>query len=183
MAGAKEMRELGIRQRGDPVLGETCLRFDLPAEAELAVGVERRLAVMIERLAGVHVFAKGMGLAAPQIGIPRAAAMLRPPDGRPPFLLLNPRVTERSAETDEQFEGCLSFFDVRGRVVRPVRITVAHAAVDGTPLVTRYETGMARLVLHEIDHLAGTLYADRMSPGSRLIPLDEYREGGRAWEY
>jgi peptide deformylase len=183
VAGAKEMRELGIRQLGDPILEAPCRWFDLPAEAELASETERRLTEMIERLARVHVFAKGMGLAAPQIGIPLAAAVLRPPDLRPAFLLLNPTVTERSAATDEQLEGCLSLFDVRAPVIRPVSIAVAHVGIDGSPVLTRYERGMARLVLHEIDHLSGTLYVDRMRPGTRLIPLSEYRGHGRDWRY
>jgi Polypeptide deformylase len=64
-----------------------------------------------------HVFSKGMGIAAPQIGISRAAAIVIPPDpGAEPVVMLNLAVISESAETDEQYEGCLFFFDVRGLV-------------------------------------------------------------------
>ena len=66
-----------------------------------------------------------MGLAAPQINIGRAAAVIRTPDGET-ITLLNPRICDESAETDEQYEGCLSFFEVRGMVPRPLAIEVEH---------------------------------------------------------
>ncbi|MGW3195449.1 peptide deformylase [Streptomyces sp. NPDC001118] len=64
----------------------------------------------IKRIGQVHPFAKGMGIAAPQIGIARAAAVVMPADDAPAVILLNLRITNRSEETDEQYEGCLSFF-------------------------------------------------------------------------
>lgn len=60
---------------------------------------------MLETTAQVHVFGKGMSIAVPQIGIGRAAAIVRGPDGEA-VTLLNPRVIEESPQTDEQYEGC-----------------------------------------------------------------------------
>ncbi|MGW7577636.1 peptide deformylase [Streptomyces sp. NPDC054765] len=74
-------------------------------------------------------------------------------EGASAVVLLNPRITDRSDETDEQFEGCLSFFDVRGLVPRPLKITVETTALAGETVTTVYERGLARLVHHEIDHL------------------------------
>ncbi|WP_245790683.1 peptide deformylase [Streptomyces monashensis] len=91
-----------------------------------------------------------MGIAAPQSGIARAAAVVRPPDDAP-AVILNPRITDRSEETDEQHEGCLSFFDVRGLVPRPLKITVEATALNGETTSTVYERGLARLIHHEID--------------------------------
>ncbi|MCA6091020.1 peptide deformylase [Streptomyces sp. SCA3-4] len=71
-------------------------------------------------------------------------------------------ITTRSQEMDEQFEGCLSFFDVRGMVPRPLTNTVVTTEPDGTEVTTVYERGLARLVAHEIDHLDGLLYTARM---------------------
>ncbi|MEU2868265.1 peptide deformylase [Streptomyces olivoreticuli] len=96
-------------------------------------------------------------------------------------MLLNPRITATSEEVDEQYEGCLSFFDVRGMVPRPLRITAT--ALDGTTRITVYERGLARLIHHEIDHLDGLLYTARMRPGVEPIPVGEYRQTGRAWAY
>ncbi|MGW1616522.1 peptide deformylase [Streptomyces sp. NPDC002285] len=63
-----------------------------------------------------------------------------------------------SEDADEQYEGCLSFFDVRGMVPRRLTITVETTALDGSTVTRVYERGLARLVAHEIDHLDGLLY-------------------------
>nr|BFD88504.1 peptide deformylase [Streptomyces sp. Xyl84] len=181
---SQRMREIGVVQYGAPVLAEVARPFGLPAEREAAEHTIEMLFAAMERIGRVHPFAKGMGLAAPQIGIGRAAAAVQPPgrDTRA-IVLLNPRITERSEEADEQYEGCLSFFDVRGMVPRPLTITVETTALDGTTVTTVYERGLARLVHHEIDHLDGLLYLSRMRPGVEPIGVDEYRQTGRAWSY
>jgi peptide deformylase len=99
------------------------------------------------------------------------------------IVLLNPRVVDAAADVDEQYEGCLSFFDVRGMVARPLWIEVESALPNGTHLSRRYERGLARLVAHEIDHLDGRLYVDRMRAGAPLLPVEEYQETGRPWRY
>ncbi|MFJ2113305.1 MULTISPECIES: peptide deformylase [unclassified Streptomyces] len=181
---SEQMRDLGVVQYGAPVLAEPARLFDLPVEREAAEQVVEKLFSSMERIGQVHPFAKGMGIAAPQIGIGRAVAVVRPAEpGAPAIVLLNPRVTECSDETDEQFEGCLSFFDVRGLVPRPLRITVETTSPDGEIVTTVYERGLARLVHHEIDHLDGLLYSARMRTGVEPIPVEEYRQTGRAWAY
>ncbi|MFC8869754.1 peptide deformylase [Streptomyces sp. NPDC057148] len=106
-----------------------------------------------------------MGIAAPQIGIGRAAAVVQPVEpGAGAIVLLSPRVIAASQETDEQYEGCLSVVDVRGLVPRPLRGTVETTTLDGATVTTDYERGLARLVQHEIDHLSGHLYTSRMRP-------------------
>lgn len=179
-----QMRDLGVAQEGAPILAEPAHPFDLPTEREAAEQVIEKLFTAMERIGQVHPFAKGMGIAAPQIGIGRAAAIVQPaaPD-TPPIVLLNPRITDRADEADEQFEGCLSFFDVRGLVPRPLRITVETANLDGQAMVTTYERGLARLIYHEIDHLDGLLYSARMRTGVEPIPVEQYRQTGRAWSY
>jgi peptide deformylase len=96
--------------------------------------------------------------------------------------LVNPVVIEE-APGDEQYEGCLSFFDVRGMVPRPMRLDVEHQDLDGTQRITVFERGVARLVAHEIDHLNGILYTARMPSGREPIPVSEYRQGGQDWRY
>lgn len=177
-----KMREVGIVQEGDPVLAKTAREFELPDEAEDARRVVAELVSAAERAATVHNFGKGMGLAAPQIGIDRAAAIVRTPDGES-ITLLNPRYVEESQETDEQYEGCLSFFDVRGMVPRPLSISVEHTDIDGQRRITIFERGVARLVAHEVDHLHGTLYRARMRSGIDPIPVSEYRGTGSRWSY
>lgn len=181
---SEQMRNLGVVQQGAPILAEVARRFDLPAEREAAEQTVDALFASMERIAQVHPFAKGMGIAAPQIGVGRAAAVVQPAEqGAGAIVLLNPRVTDVSDDTDEQYEGCLSFFDVRGMVPRPLSITVETTTLDGITVTTTYERGLARLVLHEVDHLFGMLYVRRMRPGVEPIPVEKYRQTGRTWAY
>ncbi|MEV8070857.1 peptide deformylase [Streptomyces sp. NPDC085995] len=180
---SQRMRDLGVVQHGAGILAEPARPFDLPAERGEAERIVDELFAAIERIGQVNPFAKGMGTAAPQIGIARAAALVLPPDNTPAVVLLNPRITESSEETDEQYEGCLSFFDVRGLVPRPLKITVEAATLAGETTTTVYERGLARLIDHEIDHLDGLVYTARMRHGVDPIPVEKYRQTGRVWAY
>lgn len=180
MTPAERMAEIGIVQEGDDVLEQPARPFVLPDEAEDARRVIAQLGSVVERAEQVHTFAKGIGLAAPQVGISRAAAVVREPDGS--FItLLNPRVVGYGSEVDEQYEGCLSFFDVRGIVCRPRCVEIEHQDVDGTLRITEFTDATARLVGHEIDHLEGRLYRARMKPGTEPIPVSQYRGTGEPW--
>ncbi|AJT67591.3 Peptide deformylase [Streptomyces lydicus] len=177
------MRDIGVVQHGAGILSEPARAFDLPAERDEAERITDELCAAMERIGRVHPFAKGMGIAAPQIGIARAAAIVQPPGNAPAIILLNPRIITCFEEMDEQYEGCLSFFDVRGRVPRPLRITVETTALAGETVTTVYECGLARLIHHEVDHLDGLLYTARMRASTEPIPVEEYRQTGRAWAY
>ncbi|MER8101909.1 peptide deformylase [Kitasatospora sp. NPDC094016] len=181
---SQQMQSLGVVQEGEPVLAEPARAFDLPTERGAAEQVIEKLFTAMERIGQVHPFAKGMGIAAPQIGIGRAAAIVQPAEpGAPAIILLNPSITNHTSETDEQYEGCLSFFDVRGLVPRPLWITVETTTLDGQLNTTVYERGLARLIHHEIDHLDGLLYTARMAAGVEPIPVEQYRQTGQAWSY
>ena len=180
---SERMAAAGIVQRGDDRLRQPARPFRLPADEARAREVVARLRAALERIGELHSFGKGMGLAAPQLGLSWAATVVQPTDEGDPVVLLNPRVVGAAPETDEQYEGCLSFFDVRGLVSRPLRLLVEHESYGGARVITAFERGMARLVGHEIDHLEGRLYTDRMAPGTALVPLEEYGEVGRPWRY
>ncbi|MFJ9415048.1 peptide deformylase [Streptomyces sp. NPDC101227] len=72
---------------------------------------------------------------------------------------------------------------VRGLVPRPLKITIETKALTGETVTTVYERGLARLIHHEIDHLDGQLYTTRMRTAVQPIPVEEYRQTGRAWAY
>jgi peptide deformylase len=181
---SRQMRGIGIVQRGSDLLRQRARHFQLPREAAAARETVTALLGSLERLEELHDFSKGVGLSAPQIGQSVAAAVVRPPDrGAEPLVLLNPRIVGESSERDEQYEGCLSFFDYRGLVRRPLRIEVEHARYDGARVITSFDRAMARLVAHEIDHLEGRLYVDRMDAESSLVPVSKYHQTGRPWNY
>jgi peptide deformylase len=181
---SQAMADLGIVQDPSPILRGTARRFDFPADAAEARKVVARLEETAERIAKAHDFTgKGRGLAAPQIGLDVAAAVVYPPGAAEPIVLLNPVVIESSIETDLQYEGCLSFFDTRSRIPRPLRIHVEHTDLDGHQRITVFEQGLARLVGHEVDHLHGVLCKDHLPEGAAPIPVEEYRGTGSAWQY
>lgn len=184
LSASQAMANVGIIQEGAPGLVRPVRPFDLPAESDEAQRIVGVLLEAIGQVRQLHTFGKGMGIAAPQVGIDRSAAVVLPPEpDAAPVVLLNATIEEASAEQDEQFEGCLSFFDVRGRVPRPLSVVVAHCDLDGSTRLSRFTQGMARLVGHEVDHLAGVLYRERMRPGVLPIPVQEYRGTGAQWKY
>jgi peptide deformylase len=178
------MADLGIVQDPAPILRNTASRFDLPAEADRAREVVLQLQDAAERIAKAHDFSgKGRGLAAPQLGLDAASAVVYPPGAVEPIILLNPTIVESSAEVDMQYEGCLSFFDTRSRIPRSLVIHVEHTSLDGLRKITRFEQGLARLVAHEVDHLHGVLCLDHLPDGELPTPVEQYRGTGSAWKY
>src|SRR5690606_20560609 len=128
------MRRAGIVQRGAPMLDRAARWFVLPAQATLATDVVERIRDVLQRICRQYEFSKGVGLAAPQIGIDWAAAVVLPQPydaDAEPIVLLNPKLVGEAVEQDEQYEGCLSFFDVRGKVSRPLIVEVEHESLDG----------------------------------------------------
>ncbi len=108
--------------------------------------------------------APGIGLAAPQIGVNLRVAIIDLSVGSDPnalIVLVNPEVIEVSGEQKEE-EGCLSIPDVSERVIRPQRVRVRAANESGVVREVEGEDLLARALSHEIDHLNGLLFADRL---------------------
>jgi len=177
-----EMENLGIVQAGHPTLASTSEPFNLPGEIDEAARIISLLGAKLEEVRKTGPFAKGMGIAAPQIGILRAAALIDTSDAGL-IVLLNPRLTAASPESNDRYEGCLSFFDVRGLVPRPLAITVKYEDLSGAVALGSFTEATARLVCHEIDHLNGMVYTARMQPGVMPIPVEEYKQEGKPWTY
>lgn len=153
--------------------GAKIAAFD-PALRQLANG-------MVEAMHAAH----GIGLAAQQVGesLQLCVVDLRPVDpdfdwrldgARPPLelimpmTLINPAVTVSPAAREDVYEeGCLSFPGIRGDVKRPDRITVAHTDEHGVPHTLECTGLFARCVQHEVDHLNGVLFIDRMNKRAR----------------
>ncbi len=130
---------------------------------------------MIETMNEYH----GVGLAAPQIheGLRLFVASLdmeRGDEPTEPIALINPEITPIGTEMRDDWEGCLSIPDIRGKVPRHVEIRVKGLDRDGERIELRARGFSARIIQHETDHLDGILFFDRMRNFETLTFLDEY---------
>ena len=152
-----------IRYLGDPALR-------LPARRVRVVddGIRRLIEDMIESMEQ----AQGVGLAAPQIGVGLRVVVLGLP-GERPFALINPEVTRRSGERQPEGEGCLSVPGYRGTPTRSVRVAVRALDERGDPVEIEAENDLlAQALEHEVDHVNGVLYVDRLGAEGRLTRLE-----------
>ncbi len=152
----------GICIYGTPVLRKKAVRVER-FDAELKRFVEELTETMYER--------DGVGLAAPQVGRSVRVAVVDTTSGEQPALVLvNPVITWSSSEIVPYEEGCLSVPDIRLNVDRPASVTVEAEDADGKKhTVERAEGLLARALQHEIDHLDGILFVDRVSPLQRQL--------------
>ena len=170
------MSLLKVARMGHPVL-RTPAREIERSELKQAP-IQKLIDDMIDTMHEYH----GVGLAAPQIheGLRIFVAAIAPQDEGPltpddePMVFINPVITPVGNELVEDWEGCLSIPDLRGRVPRPREIRVT--AMDrrgGTIDVTSHDFP-ARVIQHETDHLDGVLFLDRMRTFESLAFLEEY---------
>jgi len=117
-------------------------------------------ATLIEDMVETMYHAKGVGLAAPQIGIGKRIFVAESADG--PIAVVNARIVRRSRKTVADEEGCLSIPGKFDTVERAREVTVEGLTTDGKPLTFTAKGFFARIMQHEIDHLDGILYVDRV---------------------
>jgi peptide deformylase len=160
---------LSIRHYPDPVL-------KLIAEPVLTIDAEFRklVADMVETMYS----APGIGLAAPQVGVSKRMAVIDcSPSGEPPqlFTLINPEIIAREGESCEE-EGCLSVPAYYAMVDRSAVIRVRYLDLDGRTVERDADGLLAICIQHEIDHLDGILFVDRLSPLKKGIFRKKYKK-------
>ncbi|HXM37239.1 MAG TPA: peptide deformylase [Gemmatimonadales bacterium] len=121
--------------------------------------------------------ARGVGLAANQVGAARRVAVVDVgDDDPPPLVLINPVIVERGEESEIAEEGCLSIPEIFGDVKRPMRVVVEALDRDGRPFRAVAEGYKARAIQHEIDHLDGILFLDHLSAVKRGLLLSKWKK-------
>jgi peptide deformylase len=157
-----------IRQYPDPALRIPTLDVE---EVDEAVGD------LVERMTRLMQEARGVGLAAPQVGVLRRILVYQTDDDEPVVALVNPRLTTSSDERETVDEGCLSLgaATVVVPVERPAAITVEATTPDGEAVTVEAEGLEARVIQHELDHLDGVLILDRTTPEARREALGQLR--------
>jgi peptide deformylase len=181
---------LKIIQTGEPVLREPARPL---TSAEIRSDeIQRLIADMRETMRD----APGVGLAAPQVGLGLALAVIEDREdllksvspeeladkertGVAFHVIVNPRITPVREEKVEFFEGCLSVAGFMAAVARARRVRVECLDENAKPRVIEASGWYARILQHEIDHLNGTLYIDRMHPRS-FTTLDNYSRHWRS---
>ena len=120
--------------------------------------------------------AKGVGLAANQVGVPLRVAVVDVGEETPdPMVLINPIVTPRGDMAETAEEGCLSIPEIFAEVERPLDITVEALDRDGKPYRMDLTGYKARAVQHEVDHLDGVLFLDHLTAVKRASLLSKWR--------
>jgi peptide deformylase len=163
--------KLELRYYGDPILRKHCTpveRFD----AQLAEEADAMAETMFRE--------RGIGLAAPQVGMTKrliVAVQMKDVDDveAEPLALVNPEVLERSKSTWEFEEGCLSIPGVVGKVVRSEEAVVRYQDVEGNEHTIKAQGMFARVLLHEIDHLDGRLFVDYLSSAQKSLVKPELK--------
>ena len=151
-----------IREIGDPILTKTCKEVK---------EVTDRTKDLIDDMFETMYEAQGVGLAAPQVGILKRIVVID--CGDDPLLLINPEVLETSGEQTGQ-EGCLSVPGKAGIVTRPNYAKVKAYNEDMEEFIVEGEELLARALLHEIDHLDGHLYVEKVEGDLMdVVPDDE----------
>jgi len=160
-----------IRIMGDPVLRT-------PAHEVEEFGEEVR--TIAEDMLETMYRASGVGLAGPQIGLSMRIIVVdlgdTEEDHPGPLALVNPRVVEGSRKTDRGPEGCLSIPGMEEVVERPSSVTVEGVTPEGEPVSIQAEGLLGRALQHEIDHLDGILFIDRLSPLTRKLALRKWNK-------
>lgn len=144
------MARRNIVQMGDPLLRKICKPVDK---------FDEKLHILLDDMADTLHYAEGLGLAAPQVGVLRRVCIVEYDDNF--FELINPVLVHSEGKCVDN-EGCLSVPGFRGLVERPQKIDIIYFDRFGEQKSFHAEDYFARVFLHEMDHLDGVLFSDKM---------------------
>ncbi len=158
-----------VRQIGDPVLHASAKKPRMQKDD---------LEALAQRMFASMVAARGIGIAAPQIGIPLRVAIMDVDEAG--IIAIEPKIEWVSDELDETSEGCLSVRGLYGMIERPLQARLVALDITGKKFVVEGEEFGAQCMLHETDHLNGILYVDRLRSRDDLhaVDVDEPGEKG-----
>jgi len=129
---------------------------------------------LVREMAQAMYESEGVGLAAPQVGVPKRVIIFDVDDEL--GAICNPVIIERSEETACSEEGCLSVPGISVPIVRSASVVCEGQSINGTRIVVEAHELFARVLQHEIDHLDGVLILDRLEPEQRKAAVRAYNE-------
>lgn len=146
----------------------------LKTKAKPVERVDERVRSLLDDMLETMYAAPGIGLAAPQVGVPLRALVLdlaREGEERQPMKVVNPEIVWASDEDAEHNEGCLSIPEHYADVIRPAEVKVRYLDENGEPREVHATDLLATCLQHEMDHLDGILFVDRISALRRNMIL------------
>lgn len=164
------MTVLKMRIVPDPILRQKAKKM-----GKIPANMKKLVSNMVETMHDEH----GVGLAANQIGSLQKVAVIQTPEMEEPLVLINPEIVKQEGERKIE-EGCLSIPGYRGLVKRSVSVRARALGLDGKVIRIKADELLAQALEHEIDHLNGILYIDRLvSPGDlwKIEPVGEHDDG------
>ena len=152
----------------------------LRARAEPVASFDEELRALVEDMFETMYHAEGIGLAANQVGILRQVLVIDTRDEANPaagrLALVNPSIVAVTDELDRASEACLSLPGLEEVVERPWGVRVEGFDPQGSPVSVEAAALLSRVIQHEIDHLEGILFIDRVSPLKRRLLLQKWRK-------
>lgn len=145
-----------IRQEGDPILKK---------KSRIVENIDEKIIELIDDMIETMHKYNGVGLAAVQVGILKQALVIDIDDGNGPVAMINP-VIIKTKGAEEMEEGCLSFPNKFAKVIRPTEVTAEYTNIKGERIRVKAKELFAQAIAHEVDHLNGEVFVDKMVPGT-----------------
>ncbi len=139
-----------LRYEDDPILRKKSREVE---------EIDYRIKTLVQDMLDTMYKEEGVGLAAPQVGILKRVVVIDIGEG--PIVLINPKIIEEEGKNID-LEGCLSIPGKSGKVCRPEKVKVEYMDIEGNTNIVEGTALLARALCHEIDHLNGILYTDKV---------------------
>ncbi len=145
-----------LRYEGDPILKKKSREVEV---------IDEKIQILIDDMIETMHKYNGVGLAAVQVGILKRVIVIDLYDDNGPIAMINPVIIETSGEVETE-EGCLSFPNKFAKVIRPQNVTADFLDREGNTIRVKAKDLLAQAICHEVDHLNGEVFTEKMIPGT-----------------
>ena len=145
-----------IRYQGDEILKKKSREIE---------NIDGKLQILIDDMIDTMHKYNGVGLAAVQVGVLKRLVVIDLYDDNGPIVMINPEIIKTKGE-QEVDEGCLSFPNEFAKVIRPAEVVAEYTARDGKRMRVKAKELLAQAIAHEVDHLNGEVFIDKIIPGT-----------------
>ncbi len=145
-----------LRYEGDEILKKKSREIDV---------IDEKIRELADDMIDTMYKFSGVGLAAVQVGVLKRLIVIDLYDDNGPMVLINPKIISTKGSKEKE-EGCLSFPNKFGKVVRPEEVVVEYTTLDGEKKIIKDKDLLGHVLSHEIDHLDGEVFVDKVRPGT-----------------